>query len=110
MDKVHFEMLQGLRRCTFMPGSWDKRFVRDLASKPEDAELTEKQQEWVEKMAYKYRRQVGKVWTGREPERIYPVVFQGTVTGPDVVTFEISSEIPGDCDNLERDGLQLSLF
>lgn len=60
MTARHYEALQALKLCTFYPGSWTKRFVRDLSALPQDAELTERQAEWVEKVAYRYRRQIGR--------------------------------------------------
>jgi len=60
--------IQILRRCTFVPGSWDKRFVRDMAAKL-DAELeheentvnlSERQHECLVSKIHRYRRQHGK--------------------------------------------------
>lgn len=54
--------LRQLAGCTFLPGSYDKRFVRDLnarlAANPE-SELTEKQAAFLRKTAYRYRKQRG---------------------------------------------------
>lgn len=48
-----------LSRCMFLPGSWDKRFVRDVSAYPADHELTDKQAAALHKLAYRYRRQRG---------------------------------------------------
>lgn len=46
-----------LSHCSFYPGSYDKRFVRDLASYPPDKALTEKQAAFLHKLAWRYREQ-----------------------------------------------------
>ncbi len=57
-----------LRRCTFLPGSYEKRFVRAMAAaaknKPELV-LTEKQADFLAKVAHRYRRQLAGI---PEPE------------------------------------------
>lgn len=50
-----------LWRCTFLPGSHDKRFARDMAARAAMAsppDLTEKQAAHLARLAYKYRRQM----------------------------------------------------
>lgn len=47
--------IAALGHCTFLPGSFDKRFVRGLQPA---TELTVKQREWLQKLFYKYRRQM----------------------------------------------------
>lgn len=50
------EMLALLnKRVTFLPGSFDKRFVRDLKSVQE---LTQGQGEYLDKVFHRYRRQI----------------------------------------------------
>ena len=51
--------IQELARCIFQPGSWEKRFVRDLATMPPEKELTEKQAAALHRTAYRYRKQRG---------------------------------------------------
>ena len=47
-----------LVRCTFLPASFDKRFVRDIYSQlANSGEITEKQRAYLVKLVYKYRRQ-----------------------------------------------------
>lgn len=48
-----------LSRCSFYPGSWDKRFVRDMATLPADKELTERQAAALLRTAWRYRKQRG---------------------------------------------------
>lgn|SRR3990167_1294402 len=45
-----------LPRCTFLPGSPEKRFVRQNKNA---TALTEKQREWLRKITYHYRKQIG---------------------------------------------------
>lgn len=44
-----------LRGCTFIPASWDKKFVRSLQGKEQ---ISERQQYWLKKLVVKYRRQL----------------------------------------------------
>jgi hypothetical protein len=62
------------RRCTFYPGSWDKRFVRDMARLGAYDTLSEKQSTCLEKLAWKYRGQRG------EPNMVRPA---GAASEPD---------------------------
>lgn len=56
-----------LGRCTMLPGSWDKRFARDAAAIAErGGTLTDSQARNVERLAWKYRRQM--------PANIAPVL------------------------------------
>jgi hypothetical protein len=51
-----------LSRCTFLPGSYDKRFVRSMrqmSEAPEPIPLTEKQDALLWVMVHRYRRQHG---------------------------------------------------
>ena len=68
MTARHYEALQALKQCTFLPGSYDKRFVRNLSALPQERELTERQAANVERMAYRYRRQIGRLIFGRYAE------------------------------------------
>ncbi|NEP61459.1 MAG: hypothetical protein F6K31_31660 [Symploca sp. SIO2G7] len=61
MTPEQIEKINKLAGCTFKPGSWDKRFVRSLKESSEQTpnkELSVKQIEWVDKLTYKYRRQI----------------------------------------------------
>lgn len=50
-----------LAQCTMCPGSWEKRFARDMASiataNPSQP-LTPKQVEWISKLSWRFRRQM----------------------------------------------------
>ena len=58
------KMLAALRFCSFLPGSFDKRFIRELAEYVQNVapEITEKQEACLRKMACKYRRQTKQTW------------------------------------------------
>lgn len=58
MNPLHYEALQHLRCCTFQVGSYDKRFVRDVGSLGEYDLLTPKQEAEVERLTFRYRRQL----------------------------------------------------
>lgn len=58
MTETDYRTIQALSKCSFYPGSWTKRFVRDLASYPRDKELSEKQQAALGKVAWHYRKQL----------------------------------------------------
>ncbi len=61
MTPGYYDTIQALsHRVTFLPGSWDKRFVRDMATLGEYDLLTPKQQTQIERMAYRYRVQLNK--------------------------------------------------
>lgn len=50
--------IENLARCTFLPGSWNKRFAKGLVALPENHALTVKQRECLWKLVYRYRRQI----------------------------------------------------
>jgi hypothetical protein len=55
-------LIRKLWTCSFLPGSFDKRFVRSLysqiAQSAEQPELTNKQHAYLAKLEHKYRRQL----------------------------------------------------
>lgn len=55
--------IQALCHCTFLPGSFQKRFVRDMGNKTPDSELTEKQSAYLDKLYWMYREQIN-YWRG----------------------------------------------
>jgi hypothetical protein len=59
MTPEQHQALQRLARCRILPGSWDKRFIRGLASMPVEHVLTARQAEVLDKLTHKYRRQLG---------------------------------------------------
>jgi hypothetical protein len=61
MESYHYQTIQALeKRVTFLPGSWDKRFVRDVATLGEFDLLTPKQIEQIERLAFRYRKQLNR--------------------------------------------------
>ena len=51
------QMLSALAKCTFLPASFDKRFVRDMLGRNPEA-MTEKQRRLVSALVQRYRRQI----------------------------------------------------
>lgn len=49
-----------LARCTMLPGSWDKRFARDMAAlaAARDSTISPTQAANIDRLAWKYRRQM----------------------------------------------------
>lgn len=60
------EVLQALARCTFLPGSAHKRFVRDVAAS-DPTKLTWRQWAYVRRLAWRYRRQMPARLVPRDP-------------------------------------------
>ncbi len=56
--KLAERRVRALRQATMQPGSWDKRFVRDLCGKLPES-FTEAQHRHIVRLAWKYRRQIG---------------------------------------------------
>lgn len=57
-----------LSKCTFLPGSYEKRFVRSmaaLANSKGETELSEKQAAFLAKVGHRYRRQLAGI-----PDRV----------------------------------------
>lgn len=61
MDVLHWKIIRALERVRFYPGSWDKSFARDMAALGEYDMLTPKQGACLEGMAWKYRKQIGRI-------------------------------------------------
>lgn len=55
-------ILRDLARCKFYPGSFEKRFVHDLNSRPDDYPLSEKQAAFLDKTHHRYREQIQNHW------------------------------------------------
>ena len=55
------DKLDWLIRCRFLPGSAEKRFVRQAHAAPDGHELTEKQAAWLEVIWHRYRAQVSRL-------------------------------------------------
>ena len=52
--------IRELRYVTMLPGTWDKKFVMDMAKRLESdlSPLTERQSYQIERLAWKYRRRI----------------------------------------------------
>ncbi len=59
MTDDQWTLIRALARCSYYPGSFDKRFIHDLAEKPRDATLSEKQDAQLQRIAWSKRRQLG---------------------------------------------------
>ena len=62
MTPLQIQMIVDLHRCTFLPGSFEKRFVKSLfarAAKDPNKPLTGKQESYMYELYHKYRKQVG---------------------------------------------------
>lgn len=60
LDETDRLLIKHLRRCTFLPASFDKRFARTMghiADRPA-GELTDRQRSCLNSLAYRYRRQI----------------------------------------------------
>lgn len=58
MTDEQAEMVAGLRRCIFLPASFEKRFVNDMTYQA-DKELTPRQDWFLRRTYYRYRKQIG---------------------------------------------------
>lgn len=85
MEEQHYDALQELATCRFVPGSYDKRFVRDLAMKSRDAELTPKQINFLKKTYYKYRKQIMSRNPDAEFDWTFDLVEVPSISNPDKV-------------------------
>lgn len=53
-----YAAIQALARCTFLPGSFVKRFVKSMAALSEGIELTAKQEAFLKLTTWRYRKQI----------------------------------------------------
>ena len=67
MTELEVETIQRLKRCRFLPGSWQKRFVRSLATKPATATLSEAQSDLLWRVARSWSKQLGRDFAIRLP-------------------------------------------
>jgi hypothetical protein len=61
MSEEETQLATALARCTMMPGTWDKRFARDIAAMAHQQpakELTPNQRRTLMKLVVRYRRQI----------------------------------------------------
>lgn len=56
------DAIQALARCHMLPGSFEKRFARNMAKRLEDPawELNEKHRDTLRRLAHNYRVQIGR--------------------------------------------------
>ena len=87
LTTIEVKMLRALAGCTFTPGSFDKRFVRDIQGQ---TALTEKQRDLLHKTFYRYRRQMG--LTDRSAQRIVDQA-QGKGDGYPLLTLTEAAEL-----------------
>lgn len=64
MTPEQYVKIHALSLCTFLPASYEKRFVRDMCSLPFDSELSEKQTAFLNKLYHRYREQISAKHTG----------------------------------------------
>ena len=62
MTNIEIVIVNRLQRCRFLPGSFDKRFVNNIAAYNVEHELTENQHKYLFSLVYKYRRQIPKTY------------------------------------------------
>lgn len=72
MDETRRLKVKYLERCSFWPGSYEKRFVRDMASRPEDEELSIRQAHFIDVLYWKYRKQIAAMSGTDKPEVFRP--------------------------------------
>ncbi len=66
-EQIH--LAKSLSHCQFLPGSYDKRFVRAMGYRAQnrpELELTKKQAGFLAKMGQRYRRQLAKITAQEE--------------------------------------------
>lgn len=99
MTPAQIEAAIALEKCTFLPGSYEKKFARGMAaiatSEP-GRELTDKQLAYLEKLLHRYRRQLGGLYHHqrvRTEPRPDPgsVVLGGQERQPDVGSVVLGS-------------------
>jgi hypothetical protein len=65
MTSNQIEMLIKLNRCSFLPGSFEKRFVKALFNRAAIGDsikpLTERQGNYLAELFHRYRKQIGHV-------------------------------------------------
>jgi len=49
------QLINKLRGCRFLPGSFDKKFIRDINTE----NISALQHWWIYKLGFKYRKQIG---------------------------------------------------
>lgn len=58
MTDLEKKVLNRLANATFLPGSFDKRFIRNMAATWTERDLTVKGRDYLLKMLHRYKRQI----------------------------------------------------
>lgn len=61
MSEEDYRNLKRLSRCTFLPGSYEKRFVRNMLSVSQETVLTSKQKDYLNHLVHRYRKQLSHI-------------------------------------------------
>jgi len=56
--ELELKVLHDLSRCSFLPASYDKRFIRNVNSEANSIGVTEKQRPEIWRIALRYRKQL----------------------------------------------------
>lgn len=72
MDETRRRKVKYLERCSFRPGSYEKRFVRDMHGRPDEETLTIRQAHFIDVLYWKYRKQIGAMKGDDKPEIFQP--------------------------------------
>lgn len=64
MTEAEISLILRLNGCRFSPGSWDKRFVRDMVGEASEVVplVTERQAEQLPRLEKRYRKQLAAAW------------------------------------------------
>ena len=92
MTPDQITLAQHLVKARFQPGSWDKRFARDMAAwsvQTPDKELSDNQRRTLYQQVIRYRRSLDKVYVklakellAKESSQEIPEQPQGTLEAP----------------------------
>lgn len=72
MDEARRLKVNYLSKCSFLPGSYEKRFVRDMAKHSEDYELSIRQAHYIDLLYWMYRKQIAAMPGNDKPEVYRP--------------------------------------
>lgn len=72
MDEARRLKVKYLAQCSFLPGSYEKRFVRDMAKHSAEYELSIKQAHFIDLLYWNYRKQIAAMPGNDKPEVYRP--------------------------------------
>ena len=98
MTAHQHELAQALARCTFTPGSTEKRFVRWAAKQPRERELSAKSIAFLERLAHSY--QLGRCMAENCPT--CAAALSGTKGAPVIALAQHSSSGSSACDAISK--------